>query len=80
MWRKINIIDKSNLWLYDDIIRDKRKENIMLFDWLFEFGGQSLVDNFSNIIAPLFELVCDLANQAGGFWDVLAVFMESILS
>lgn len=52
----------------------------MLFDAFFEIGGQSAVDAVADIIYPIFCWVCDMADQFGGWWDILATAFESIVS
>ena len=51
----------------------------MFFDIMFEIGGQALVDATSDIIAPIFEWVCDMA-ATSWWWDCIATGMEAILS
>lgn len=52
----------------------------MLFDIFFEVGGQTAVDAASNFIFPIYEWVCDMATQFGGWWDFFAQAFESIVS
>ena len=52
----------------------------MLFDMLFEVGGQAAVDFGADFFFPIYEWVCDMSVQFGGWWDTVVTGFEAILT
>ena len=51
----------------------------MLFDLVYEIGGQGLVDCVSDFIFPIYSQICDLAVNSW-WWEAIANGMETILT
>lgn len=52
----------------------------MFFDWMYELGGQALVDIASNIILPFYYQICDMAASGDWIWQLFARSFEAILT
>lgn len=48
----------------------------MLWDILYEVGGQNLVDMVSNLLYPIYEAICNLGDVAA---PIVAMF-EALIS